>query len=88
MARNDDDCVKRIIKSFLYFNGEATTRMILDHIHDVNYGLQKEYTPKKLSSNMRRWLLNMNGRNHWFNVEPFKKETNGEQWWRLKNEKL
>jgi hypothetical protein len=80
MAANDDDCVKRIIKSYLHFKGEASTDMIVRHILDVDYGLRKTYTPSSLGAKMKYWSRDSKS-GGWFRVVSTrnKKKT----WWRL-----
>ena len=80
MAVNDDDCVKRIVKAYLYFKGEASTEMILNHILEVGYGIRKSYTKRGLSSKIAHWnKISKSG--EWFKVEPFTR--NRKRWWRL-----
>ena len=81
MAVNDDDCVKRIIKSYLHFKGEASTDMIAQHLTDVNYGLRKNYPTRSLSNKMRVWSRNSKS-GGWFRVISFKKDDR-KTWWRL-----
>ena len=80
MADNDDDCVKRIVKASLYFKGEASTEMILNHINDAGYGIRKAYTKRGLSSKIAHWNKTSKS-GAWFRVEPFTK--NRKRWWRL-----
>ena len=80
MAINDDDCVKRVIKAYLYFRGEASTEMLLNHIREVGYGIKKEYTPRALSSKMRIWSTNSKS-GGWFRVVSFERDR--KKWWRL-----
>lgn len=81
MPSKDDMIVKRIIKSYLHFKGEATTRMICNHINETNYGLRKTYTPYNLTRFMKLWRHGGKS-GSWFNVEFIEK--NRETWWRLK----
>lgn len=81
MAVNDDDCVKRIIKAYLYFHGEATSAMIIKHIDSIGYGIRKNYTSHSLTSNIKKWRRTDKS-GHWFNVEPIIK--NHVIWWRIK----
>jgi len=80
MAANDDDCVKRIIKSYLYFKGEASTDMIAQHLTDVDYGLRKTYSTRSLSNKMRVWSRNSKS-GGWFRVAS--KRENHKTWWRI-----
>ena len=84
MAVNDDDCVKRIIKTYLHFKGEASTSMIANHLIEVDYGLRKYYSPRSLTTKMRFWSNNSKS-GGWFRVIPFKKDDR-KTWWRLENE--
>lgn len=79
MAANDDDCVKRIVKVYLHFKGEASTGMLAKHLLDVDYGLVKSYTPRVLGQKMKQWSNPKNGR--WFRPVPIIKKD--ETWWRL-----
>lgn len=81
MAINNDDCIKRVIKAYLFFNGEAPTSEILKHIDRVGYGLTKGYTTTGLTQSMKKWARPGKSAS-WFTVEPFKK--NHIIWWRLK----
>ena len=65
----DDDILKRIIKGYLYHNGEATIKMILNHINTVNYGLVKQYTTKSLAKKLRYWR---NQKKTWFRINFYK----------------
>ena len=49
MKMNEDDILKRIIKSYLYKKGEATGQEIVAHIQEVGYGLRKQYTKESIS---------------------------------------
>lgn len=80
MASNDDDCIKRIIKAYLHFKGEATTAMILQHMITVNYGIRKQYSTSGLASKMNHWTKNSKS-GSWFKLVPFEK--NRQRWWRL-----
>ena len=80
MAVNDDDCIKRIIKSYLHFKGEATTAMIIQHIVEVNYGLRKTYSPSGLASKMTIWSRYSKS-GSWLKLTS--SEKNGKKWWRL-----
>jgi len=80
MSYHDDDCMKRIIKAYLHFKGEATSAMILSHIADVGYGLKKPYSASSLSSKINQWRQ-YGSSGKWFNVEPVNK--NGKRYWRL-----
>ena len=55
MKMNEDDILKRIIKSYLYKKGEATGKEIAAHIQEVNYGLRKQYTKKAIAKKMKYW---------------------------------
>ena len=77
----EDDCIKRVIKAYLYFKGEARTADILKHIDLVGYGLRKTYTVTGLTKKMKYWSRDSKS-GSWFNVECFKK--NNVYWWRLK----
>ena len=79
----DDDCIKRIIKCYLHFKGEATTQMLLSHILEIGYGLRKEYSSRALGNKMGIWSRYSKS-GAWFNVEAFDK--NGKKYWRLKND--
>ena len=81
MAANDDDCIKRIVKAYLYFKGEATSATLLKHISEVGYGVTKSYTATGLTAKMKIWRASGKS-GSWFNVEPFKKDHI--TWWRLK----
>lgn len=78
MAVNDDDCIKRIIKSYLFFNEEATTSMIVKHIYTTGYGIRKKYTPSGLASMMSKWSKKQD----WFNITSTRKNNN--TYWRLR----
>ena len=77
----EDDCIKRVIKAYLYCKGEARTADILKHIDIVGYGLRKTYTVTGLTKKMKYWSRASKS-GSWFNVECFKK--NNVYWWRLK----
>lgn len=81
MAVNDDDCVKRIIKTYLHFKGEASTDMIVEHLINTDYGLRKTYSARSLSSKMRVWSMNSKS-GGWFKVISFKKNDR-KTWWRI-----
>ncbi len=72
--------VKRIIKAYLYFKGEASTSMICNHIEKTGYGLRKTYSTRYLSANIRKW--SSNGKSgSWFRVTF--EQRGRERWWRL-----
>lgn len=77
---DEEAIVKRIIKDYLYFKGEASTRMIINHIEKVGFGLRKGLTVAGLSKKMRIWSQQGKS-NSWFQVTYTKKHK--ERWWRL-----
>lgn len=81
MTNNTDDAVvKRIIKAYLHFHGEATARMIYEHINSVDYGLRKNYTPASLSRFMGLWSYSGKS-GSWFRVKCTMKKH--KKWWSL-----
>jgi len=80
MATDEDAIVKRIIKAYLTFKGEASTKMIVEHINTVGYGLRKPVSGNSLPQKMRLWSQNGKS-NTWFRVEY--EVRNRQKWWRL-----
>lgn len=80
VENTDDMIVKRIIKTYLHFKGEASTKMICNHIQSTGYGLRNTYTPRNLTRKMKLWRHNGKS-GSWFNVVFTEK--NRETWWRL-----
>ena len=70
--------VKRVVKSYLIHNGEASTRMIADHIITNKYELKNEISVRVLARLLRKWKLNPSS---WFYVECTEK--GNDKWWRL-----
>ena len=78
---NEDAYLKRIVKAYLFFKGEATARDILIHIEEVGYGLRKPQTSAGISAKINYW--NKSGHSgSWFKVERSTK--NRKTYWRLK----
>ena len=78
MNNYESAIVKRIVKSYLLHNGEASTRMIADHIITNKYGLHNEISVRVLSRQLRKWKLKPSP---WFCVECIEK--GNDKWWRL-----
>ena len=76
----EDAIVKRIVKSYLHQKGEASTRMLADHIISVGYGLQYEVSVRVLSKKLKKWMQKQQS-TKWFRIECTEK--NNEKWWRL-----
>ena len=77
---DEEAILKRIVKSYLFFKGEATSKMIVLHIESVGYGLRKPISPAQLSQKMKQWSY-FGKSGSWFRV---KKEVRKKQtWWRL-----
>ena len=81
MAVNEDDCIKRIVKSYLHFKGEATTAMIVQHMIAVDYGLRKTCTPRSLGMKLSVWNQHSKS-GSWFKLESFERDK--KRWWRLR----
>ena len=78
---NEDAIIKRIVKCYLYHKGEATSKMIANHLEYGGYGLRKPVLLKGLSRKMKIW--SSSGKSgSWFRVKNEYK--NGELWWSLK----
>ena len=78
MNNYEDAILKRIVKAYLLHNGEASTRMIANHIQSSKYGLKYEVNVRVLGRRMRRWALKPS---NWFRVEYVEKGKT--KWWRL-----
>lgn len=77
---NEDAIIKRIVKCYLTHKGEASSRMIVNHIEFTGYGLKKPIHLKALTRKMKLW--SQSGKSgSWFRVKSEYK--NNEQWWSL-----
>lgn len=75
---DEDTILKRIVKSYLFHKGEATSKMIILHIEDVGYGLKKPLTPSSLSQKIKHWNYKSSS---WFRVKS--RVDNNKKWWSL-----
>ena len=78
---DEEAIVKRIIKAYLHFRGEASTKMLLQHLIEVDYGIHKPYSARGLTIKMNYWSR-ADKSGEWFRVESFRK--NRQTWWRLR----
>ena len=76
-----EECIKRIVKAYLYFKGEATSDELITHIENVGYGIRKKYTAKGLTNKMKYWTRTSKS-GSWFKVEYSIK--NNRAHWRLR----
>jgi len=72
--------VKRVVKAYLHFKGEATAKMILQHLIDVDYGIHKTYSVRGLTSKLKYWSR-PDKSGEWFRITSSEKD--GKIWWRL-----
>lgn len=79
-AKDEEAIIKRIVKAYLFWKKEASSKMITRHIDEVGYGLRKPISARSLSMKMRTWTRNDKS-GSWFRVtsETRKNET----WWKL-----
>ena len=76
----EEAILKRIIKTYLYFQGEASTNMIIQHIEKTGYGLRKPLTPTGLSMKMKLWSTSGKS-GSWFRVKC--RIEKKQKWWKL-----
>jgi len=76
---DEEAILKRIIKCYLHFKGEATTKMIVLHIEEMGYGLRKQLSTEYVTRQIRTWSRNNKG--SWFNVRGEQRDRT--TWWRL-----
>ena len=77
----NEECIKRIIKCYLHFKGEASSKELITHIENVGYGIHKKYTAKGLTYKIKYWARASKS-GSWFKVECYVK--NNVTYWRLR----
>lgn len=77
---DEDAIVKRLVKSYLHYQGEATSQMIVNHIDKVGFGLRKPLTSKALSHKIKVWTSTGKS-NSWFRVTSTVRKN--KKWWKL-----
>jgi len=78
---DEDAIIKRIVKTYLDFQGEASTNMIIQYIEHTGFGLRKPITSSGLSKKLRIWS-HTGKSGSWFRVTF--ETRNNQRWWRLK----
>lgn len=79
-SHDEDAILKRIVKAYLFWKGEASSKMITRHIDEVGYGLRRPISARSLSMKMKTWTrIDKSG--SWFRVTS--ETRNRETWWKL-----